>query len=140
MVYRFRSQRRDGVAAAELACLLPFLSFTVLVAIDFCRAYYCTQTLQAAADAAALYASGTALPAVASTAQEAAVQAAVAQCTTLQPALSSSDVAVTTANGVASVTVTYQFNMLFGGLGGSGHFTMIRSVSMPVAPQPTGGW
>jgi Flp pilus assembly protein TadG len=140
MATRFRHQCRRGVAAAELAILLPFFSFTVLVTVDFCRAYYCTQTVQAAADAAALYASGTALPAVGTTAQQAAIQAAVAQGTSLQPALSASNVNVTVASGVASVTVTYQFKMLFGGLGSAAHYSMARKVNMNVAPQPSGGW
>jgi hypothetical protein len=48
------------------------------VAIDFCRVFYCTTTLQGCAETAALYASGTAQPPPNTAATDAATQAAVA--------------------------------------------------------------
>jgi TadE-like protein len=37
--------RRSGVAAVEMAVLAPFLVFLVLIAVDFCRIFYMSQTL-----------------------------------------------------------------------------------------------
>src|SRR5437764_14318987 len=51
--------RRRGALAAELAILLPFVSIMFLIALDFCRLFYCSQTVQNCAECAALYASGT---------------------------------------------------------------------------------
>jgi Flp pilus assembly protein TadG len=131
---------RHGAAAAELAIVLPLLTLVFLVALDFCRAYYCTQTVQAAANSAAMYASGTALPAANTTAEDAARQAAVAEGTSLRPPLTTDNVAVSVANGMATVTVTYEFHALFGGGIVPGQINVVRTVTMSVAPAPPGGW
>ena len=133
-------QKRRAAAAAELAILLPMLSIMFLVALDFCRAYACTQTIEAAAAAGALYASGNALPASGTSASDAAVQAAVNEGTSLKPALTSSNVNVQVSGGVATVTVTYQFNTLFGISGVAQTTNVVRTVNMNVAPTPPGGW
>src|SRR5688500_15354232 len=58
---------RRGAALVEMAIVLPFLTFAFLVALDYCRAFYTVQTVQNCAYAAALYASGTARAAPATT-------------------------------------------------------------------------
>jgi Flp pilus assembly protein TadG len=132
--------RRSGIAAAELAILLPFLSITLLATIDFCRIYYYTQTLQNCATAAAFYASGTAQadPTTTTTVQ-AAQQAAVAEGTTLQPPLVAANVNVTTTSTTATVTVTYSFATLFSYTGVPPTLTITRTATVPIAPQTSGG-
>jgi Flp pilus assembly protein TadG len=131
---------RDGAAAAELAIVLPMLAVVFLFAVDFCRAYYYTQVIESAAYQGAIYASGTAQPTQCSSATDAAVQAAVREGASLQPPLTADNVNVTTNNGVATVTVTYQFNTLFAIVGINSTTTIVRTVNMNVAPAPPGGW
>ena len=57
-----KNRIRRGVAAAELAILLPFLVLMFGVAVDFCRVFYASQTVQNCAYAGALYASRTVSP------------------------------------------------------------------------------
>src|SRR4029077_7450318 len=85
---------RPGVAATELAIWLPFLVLLFAVAVDFCRIYFTTQTVQNCAQAGAMYASGVSpIDTTTTTASAAAVQAAVAEGTSLSPALQPSNVA-----------------------------------------------
>jgi hypothetical protein len=140
MMVHNKATVRPAAAAAELAILLPMLSVMFLVALDFCRAYACTQIVQAAAAAGAMYASGNALPAAGTTSSDAAVQAAVNEGTSLQPRLASNNVNVNVAGGVATVTVTYQFNTLFGISGMAQTTNVVRTANMNVAPTPPGGW
>jgi hypothetical protein len=51
-----RSDRRRAVAAVELAVLLPFLAFIFIVAVDWCRIFYFTVTIDNAARDGALFA------------------------------------------------------------------------------------
>jgi Flp pilus assembly protein TadG len=101
---------RRGIAAAELAILLPFLALMFIAAVDFCRVYYCTQTVQDCARSAAFYASGTSRrdPST-TTLEQAAKDAAIAGGQSLSPPLANSDVAVTIDNASATVTITYSF-------------------------------
>jgi Flp pilus assembly protein TadG len=50
-----RRRRRRAVAAVELALVMPFLAFMFIVAVDFCRIFYYTQTVTTAARNGALY-------------------------------------------------------------------------------------
>jgi len=53
-----RAQRpRRGVAAVELALVLPFLGFMFVVAVDFCRVFYFSQVVTTCARNGALYVS-----------------------------------------------------------------------------------
>ena len=55
---RLRQSRRDtrfGAAAVEFAVVLPFLMFTVVVAVDFARVYRHAQVVMSAARNGALY-------------------------------------------------------------------------------------
>ncbi len=119
---RASAVRRRAAAAAELAVLLPFVVFLFLVAVDFCRVYHATQTLQNCAACGAQYASRNARGDSQTTSAAAARQAAVAEGAALDPPLRPEDVEVTQEAGVlVTVTVTYQFRMItdYPGLGGT---------------------
>jgi Flp pilus assembly protein TadG len=122
--------------AAELAILLPFISFMFLIASDFCRVFYCSEIVQNCAECGALYASGAVQPNSNVSATAAAQKAAVAEGTSLGPALQAQDVNVTIANGVATVTVTYQFQTIVTYPVLPSGITITRSVQMPVIPGP----
>jgi Flp pilus assembly protein TadG len=144
-----RGRARRGAAAAELAVLLPFVAFLFVVAVDFCRLYYQTQTLQGCAEAGACYAAGYAWPNQADAAAagttglsqiilpdssaariEAARLAALAEGTNLNPPLQETNVQVTFAKGEVTVTITYDCPMLTPVLGASRVQTVTRSVTM----------
>jgi len=48
--------------ATEMALVLPFVVFAILVIVDFCRLYHVTQTLSASAHVGAYHASGAGQP------------------------------------------------------------------------------
>jgi Flp pilus assembly protein TadG len=127
-------QARRGAAAAELAILLPFVSLLFVAALDFCRVYYISQTIQNCAEAGAMYASGNATNPNGGSASATAVQAALAEGTSLSPPLQSSNVTVTYSGNTTQVTVQYQFKMLTSFLGNSGQVTLTRSVTMNMTP------
>jgi hypothetical protein len=129
------SQRR-GLAATELAVLLPFLAFAFVVALDYCRVFFCTQTVQGCADAGARYAAGVAkgTDSSATNAQSAAVAAGVS----LSPPLTEDNVTVSVQNGTATVTVTWTFTTLIPYPGLPSQVVLTRSTAVPVAPQPFG--
>jgi Flp pilus assembly protein TadG len=129
-----RHLKRRGAAAAEMAILLPFVAFLFAVAVDFCRVYYASQTIQNCAYAAALYASGAARsdPDL-STPSAAASDAALAEAVSLNPPLLPANVAATVSSTAATVTVSYNFAFLTPFFGQS--VTITRTVTMPVVPQ-----
>ena len=133
-----RSTRR-GIAATELALWLPFLALLFAVAVDFCRIYFTTQTVQNCAAAGAMYASGVStVDSTATTPSDAAVQAALAEGASLIPALQASNIAVYSSGGLTQVTVTYNFTLLTS-LPGLGQTVMItRSVTTATLPLPGG--
>src|SRR4051812_14709616 len=124
-----RPDTRAGAMAAELAIVLPFVLLLFAVAVDFCRLYYQTQTVQNCACTGALYASGNARSIAAPTGSggtvqisattggqatdpdstqgrtDAAKRAAVAEGVSLSPALTTDNVQVAFAGGSATVTV-----------------------------------
>jgi Flp pilus assembly protein TadG len=131
---KFASRRRIGAAAVELALALPFLMFMFAVALDYCRIFFVTQTVQNCAWVGAMYASGTSTNPNAVSPTAAAQQAAVAEATNLNPALDSSSVAVSYQGNVAVVTVQYQFQALTPLMGEWGTVTVTRSTTMNMAP------
>jgi Flp pilus assembly protein TadG len=130
-----KNGERNGVAAAELAILLPFLLLMFGVALDFCRVFYASQTIQNCAYAGSLYASAavSSRPDVA-TASAAAQDAALAEAVSLNPALPPGNITTTIANGTATVTVSYDFPLLTSVMG-SKTLTITRTVSMATVPQ-----
>jgi Flp pilus assembly protein TadG len=136
------STRRRGAAATELALWLPFLSLMFAIALDFCRIYYATQTLQACSFAGAMYACGACMPNPTSSSssqgssqqQGAAISAAVAEGVSLKPPVSTSNVSVTVANNTAQVSVTYQFQFILSIPGFTGPATLTRTTSMAMVP------
>src|SRR5438093_12899016 len=95
---------RGGAAAAELALLLPFLGLMFVIALDFCRIFYITQTIQNCAWVGAMYASGNAIYPDGSDAEDAAQQAAVTESCSLNPPVNACDVHVSyqASNAVVS--------------------------------------
>jgi Flp pilus assembly protein TadG len=129
-------QQRRGAAAAELAVLLPFLALLFVVALDFGRVFFVTQTLDQCAYAGALYASGTAWTSSSTGPTQAARTAACADGTTLDPPLQESQVDVALTATTATVTVHYQFQLLTPVLGPAGTVALQRSVTLNLAPVP----
>ncbi len=127
---------RHGAAAAELAIFLPFLGFMFVVAVDYCRFFHYSQTIQSCAQAAAMYWSGHA--GQEGSAAEAAQQAAVAEGASLNPPLKAEQVTTSNSAGMAIVTVQYDFQMLTPLWGKGGKVTLTRSVQMSPAPKLPG--
>jgi len=127
---------RPGVAATELAIWLPFLVLMFAVAVDFCRVYFTSQTVQNCAFAGAMYASGVSSADPATASSDAAVQAALAEGTSLSPALDASNVTVSSSANNVIVAVTYDFALLtkLPGLGQT--VTITRTVTMVSMPAP----
>jgi Flp pilus assembly protein TadG len=129
---------RRGAAAVEFAVLLPFLGLMFSAAVDFGRVYHVTQTLQESAFAGAMVASGTAQSSPTLGTATGAANAAIATASTLSPPLQTSNVSVVTGNpgGTASVTVSYEFQLITPILGPSGTVTLQRTAVVNVAPTP----
>jgi Flp pilus assembly protein TadG len=125
---------RTGAAATELAILLPFLALVFAVTLDFCRAYQATQTIQTAAYAGSLYASGTAYAPSATSPEDAARQAALAEAVSLQPPLTADQITVTITSTTAAVSISYDIPLLTPVLAGSTSVSVTRSVTMNLAP------
>jgi Flp pilus assembly protein TadG len=129
-----RSSCRGGAAAVELALVLPFLALMFAVALDYCRIFYASQTVQNCACAGAMYASGNASNPNASSPAQAACQAAVAEAVSLTPALDPSKVTTTSTATVTVVTVQYEFQALTPLMGNWGTVTITRTATMNIAP------
>jgi Flp pilus assembly protein TadG len=139
-----RAARRRGGAAAELALLLPVITFIFIVAIDFCRLFYAYNVITNCARNGALWASdphanGTLTPSQSpyTSYQDAALADALSN-NSLSPALTSSNISSSTGtdgqkNSTAIITVTYQFNLVSSYLG-FGSVNLTRSVAMRVQP------
>jgi Flp pilus assembly protein TadG len=134
--------QRPGLAAVELALLLPFMMFLFLVTIDFARVFYYCVTLDNCACNGAIFGSN----AYSSTAwqgtggQITSIQAAaIADAANFRPALTTNNVTVkntTDADGntVVKVTVSYTFTPIatLGVIPAS--FNISRTAQMRVAP------
>lgn len=103
--------RRPAVAAVELALLLPFLAFLLVVAVDYARVFYYSLTITNCARNGALYGCDPV------TAQQSAYtsveEAALADASNLQPTPTVSSKTVSDAGGdQIEVTVNYTFNTI----------------------------
>ncbi len=133
---------RRGAAAVELAILLPFLIFMFLVAIDFCRVYYYTQTLQGCARNAALYASRTMYANSGTSPEDAARQAALAEGVSLNPPLRPEDITVTSSSDSVTVEIRYPIPTIATYPGVASDLVLSRTVTIRKAPLLPGqsGW
>ena len=105
MLFRQRrtTEKRRGVAAVELALLLPFLLFIWVIAIDWARIFYYTTTLMFSSRDGAYFASN--YPGIYSYSN--AQQAALGETSNLSP---DPTVTVTTSGGYTTCSVTWTFN------------------------------
>jgi Flp pilus assembly protein TadG len=133
---RIASTTRRGAAAAEMALILPFIGLMFVVAVDYCRIYYATQTIWNCAQSAAAYASGTARSPSATGNILAAQQAAVADGVTLNPPLQLDNVTVVIGQQTATVTIQYPFSMLTLVLGNDSTVVIERTVTVSLFPVP----
>ena len=132
-----RKSDRDGVAAVELAVLLPFLMFLCVIATDWARCLQSTLTANACARNGALYASDSITQASSpySTVQE----AALAECPGISPppTVTTATTTDSAGNQAVVVTVTVQFQTLVNFPGVPNVSTLTRSCQMRVAPVAT---
>src|SRR5260370_40421031 len=91
-------RRRPAAAATEMALLLPFVALLFVGAVDFCRVYYSSQTVQNCARSGALYASGVCRRDPSTSAARAATDAAAAAGGSLDPPPPAHKVVATTGN------------------------------------------
>lgn len=126
--------RRHGVAAVELAFVLPLLAFLFVIAVDYGRAFYCALTVTNCARNGALYLSD---PYTMTRSPYASVtEAALADASNLTPAPT-----VTSANGsdgngpYVEVTVRYNFQTLTNFPGVPVNSLITRTVRMNVSPK-----
>jgi Flp pilus assembly protein TadG len=128
---------RPGAAALELALLLPFLAILASATVDLARVLYATQVLENAAYAGALTASGTTwVPGYPGTAVEAAKTAACAESPGFAPTLQASNVTVSIASGVATVTVACDFPLATAVMYPTTTVRLSRTATIAVAPRP----
>jgi Flp pilus assembly protein TadG len=133
LAHQGRSPRR-GAAVVELALLLPFLTFLLLIAVDYCRLFYYSQVVTNCARNGGLYASDPFL----------AAQSPYADLDTAAKADASPDIQsqlnVTSQSGsdsdgnYARVTVTYPFTTITNYPGIPSSVTITRTVQVRVAP------
>jgi Flp pilus assembly protein TadG len=138
MMRTAQDQGRRGAAAVELAIWLPFLSLMFVVAVDFCRVFHHTQTLQNCADTAARYASGTADASSSANREQEARKAAVADGVSLNPPLQDQNVRFDYEGNFAAATVEYEFTWLVPWPGNGDKVNLSRTCRMPLAPKLPG--
>lgn len=124
---------RKGVAATELALLLPFLMFLFLVAVDFSRIFYFSIVVANCARNGAIYGRNDSTTAVDTAGIESAVRK---DAVNLNPtALKVFSVTDNAANpSYVEVTVTYPFNTIASFPGIPSSYTLTRKLRMQVVP------
>jgi Flp pilus assembly protein TadG len=133
-VARYGSHRRVGVAAVEMAIMLPLLAFLFVIATDFARIYYVSLTLTNAARAGAMYASD---PVYSAESRFKSVQeAALADATNISPTPAVSTQYITSNSGgnVVEVTVTHTFKTVAQFPGVPNQVQLQRRVRLAVTP------
>jgi len=125
-------RRRHGAATVELAVVLPFMVLVLLIAIDYCRIFYYTITMENAARAGALYASYSATNSVDN---NGITNAALAELTNVKSATTSVTRGTDANNNpTVNVTVTYTFKTVTNYPVLPGSVVLNRTVSMRVLP------
>lgn len=127
-------RRRRAVAAAELALLLPLLSYITVATIDYSRLFYAYITIAEAAENGAIYLSSTTI--ATSSGYTSYQQAALADTTNLSPSptVSSGSGTDTAGNTYVEVTVSYTFTTIFSYPGIPTSTLLSRKLRMAVTP------
>ena len=125
--------RRHGVAAVELAALLPFIAFLFAVTVDFARIFYYTQVVENCARNGAVYASNVSSAQSPYANLTAAAQADAAGLTP-QPSVSSASGTDAAGNAYVQVTVSWTFRTITAFPGIPSSVNISRTVQMRVAP------
>jgi Flp pilus assembly protein TadG len=123
---------RQGLAAVELAVLLPFLCFLFVVAVDFARVFYFDLTLVNAARNGAIYASQNPTNSVDTSGITTAAKRDTSNLNSQQLTVSSSTSGSNPT--VVAVTVTYPFSTITRYPAVPSSFTLSRTVQMSVTP------
>jgi Flp pilus assembly protein TadG len=135
-IFRLR-QTRPGVAAVELALLLPLLCFLFVVAVDYARVFYFTMTVTNCARSGGIY--GSQNPTTAN--DQSGISAA---CNMDAGNLNASLLTVTSSTDSATnptyviVTVSYPFSTITNFPGISSLTTISRSIRVTVTPLTPG--
>ena len=134
MILRKVCSRRKGVAAVELAALLPLLAFLFVIAVDWSRLFYYSITVENCARNGAFYASDpfdtTRSPYANITA------AALADASNLTPPPTVSSVSGSDSNGAyVDCTVSYTFQTVTNFPGVPSSNAIVRTVRIYTAPQ-----
>ena len=125
--------RRGGVAAVELAIILPLLAFLFVIAVDYCRVFYCSLTVANCARNGALHLSDPF--SAAKSPYSNVTDAALADAANLTPAPTVTSTSGSDADGpYVEVTVIYAFQTLTNFPGVPNH-DISRTVRMGLAQQ-----
>src|SRR5262245_64291139 len=107
MTYSHRKRaRRGGAAAVELALLLPLLAFLFVVAVDFCRLFYYSLTVNNCARNGALYGCDPTGAAAGGSPYTSMNQAVMADAGNLSPAPTWTSQVVSDTGGSSHIEVT----------------------------------
>jgi Flp pilus assembly protein TadG len=126
---------RRGAAVVELALLLPFLAFIFIIAVDWARIFYYSQTVTNCARNGAIYSSD---PFSMATSPYTNVTAAsLADASDLTPAPTVTSTSGTDASGFSyvDVTVSFDFQTVTNFPGVPGTMTIARTVRVYLAPR-----
>jgi len=134
---RGKRPRRRGVAAVELAILLPILAFLCVLAVDYARIFYFSQTITACARNGALYACDAYVRA--ESPYRSVEEAALADAANLNdprnpPTVTTANGTDASGKGYVEVTVRYSFKTVSRFPGVPNTTTLSRTVRMTVAP------
>jgi Flp pilus assembly protein TadG len=124
---------RPGVAAVELAILLPLLCFLFVITVDFARVFYYSVTITNCASIGAVYASSDPTAANDSAGILARVQKDASNLDLQQLTVASTTNSSTNPTSV-TVTVSYPFTTITNFPGVPSLTTLTRTVQMNVTP------
>jgi Flp pilus assembly protein TadG len=125
---------RRGVAAVELAVLLPFLMFVFVIAVDFSRVFYFSIVVASCARNGAIYGSADAAHALGRADIQIASQADAKYNLNLSQLIVSSTTDNPSNPTWVQVTVTYPFTTVTKYPGVPSQMTLTRTVQMQVVP------
>jgi Flp pilus assembly protein TadG len=127
--------RREGVAAVELAILLPFLVFIFAIAVDWSRFFYYSMIVETCARNGALYASDPYAANQSPYANMTAAALADASDVSPQPTVTTDSGVDSTGTSYVDCTVSYTFQSLTNVPGVPTNTQIVRTVRVYQAPQ-----